>query len=114
MGDTEAIRAILRQAFSNLGIRAEIPFLLPGPDAFECDAYLPDFGGPTGMVVCTRFSLDDSSLYSRLAKAAKGSGLYISTMALSRELDLAEIMDAMADWGYYGPSERRPSWLPIR
>jgi hypothetical protein len=96
-----------------LDFQIEAPFTLQVEgQSIKCLAFLPDFGGPNGMLVGATlpptFETDP-----RLIELAKRRGLYLSFVNPlgwnSFHEDAAK--EALTDWGFFGPSSRRPSWL---
>jgi len=80
--------------------------------AVLCSAYLPDFGGPAGMV----FGLlegPDHEVDKRLSSAADAQGLYHSFInaEVYESYDEEVFKEALTDWGFFGDEERRPVWL---
>lgn len=97
------------------GIEINAPFVLNiGNEPFACIAFLPHFGGPKGMVIAPMdlpaFSSDD-----RVFVVARKSGLFCSFVnvnAFMRDAVPDDLFkEALNDWGYYGPSEKRPKWF---
>lgn len=99
-------------AAADLGIRVEAPFELRTDDGrvATCAAWLPDFGGPRGTVLASRFAPDWAP------EAAAAAGYYTSGLnpAHYEPYDRARYVAALTDWGWYGDAEARPSWCPER
>ena len=114
-----------RVAASALSIRVEVPHLLKTLDGEEvlCVAHLPDFGGPSGMVIGLTTYNNDKAVIS----AAKSRGLYWSFInpkvyerydeevfmpyVINRWSACARPREALADWGFFGKEDHRPGWL---
>jgi hypothetical protein len=100
-----------RVAASALSIRVEVPHLLKTLDGEEvlCVAHLPDFGGPSGMVIGLTTYNNDKAVIS----AAKSRGLYWSFInpKVYERYDEEVFKEALADWGFFGKEDHRPGWL---
>lgn len=106
-----------RAAAKDLSIEIEIPYLMKTSCGKEIRsvAYLPDFGGPKGMVI-SLYSHSISDDNKDLQSAAKSQGLYYSFInpEFYQRYDEKEFREALADWGYFGTDNRRPKWLQTR
>jgi hypothetical protein len=104
-----------RAAASALSIRIEAPYLLKTPDGREimCTAHLPEFGGPRGMVLGL-VNVPAHKNDSGIRAAAEALGLYYSFInpEIYGHYDKAIFIEALADWGFFGDEDQRPSWLP--
>ncbi len=93
-------------AAAELGIRLTWPFVLMQDGMeYEFIALLPDFGSPSGALIC---SFDKWNLYTHVARS-KGfycSGLTESYARYERRL----FVDTLNDWGWYGPAEEKSIW----
>lgn len=100
----EHVEAAWRFAAALLTIRFEcIPIQLPQwAEAFAV-GYIPDFGGTKGMLL---FLLDGPH---ELSSIAKENGFYCSFMSYT-SYERALFTDALNDWGYFGPADRKPPW----
>lgn len=104
-----------KYAAEELGIDMIAPYTLPfqGGQVIYV-AYLPHFGGPRGMVVGGVLSFEEPDI-DRIKRCAEEAGLYRSIVALLQSVDtpftIEQLKEALVDWGYYGPTEKRPSWL---
>lgn len=101
------------EASSKLGIKVVAPYTLTvGNESRGCLAFLPDFGGPNGMVVA---ALTSSTLLSdpRLHEPARKRGLFCSSVDPRgwAQYDEAVFKEALEDWGYYGPQDKCPAWF---
>lgn len=107
------IRAWL-EASAKLGIKVIAPYTLSdGNQSLRCLAYLPDFGSPNGMVVAPLTSpalLSDRHLH----ELAQKKGLFCSSIDPLgwAQYDETAFKDALVDWGFFGPDNERPAWLP--
>ena len=101
----EAILRAWLQAGADLGIRVTAPFTLhvSEVEAVTYEAHIVDFGGPNGTVVGV---LDDKLNDCRSLKGYYGSNLAPSYRNYNRQ----HFIDTLNDWGWFGPSELRPSW----
>ena len=96
-------------ASRDLGIRYVHPFTFmtrDGRTATTTGGWLPEFGGPLGTVLTTRF--DDDWLDDEIV----GLGYYTSRLSPhSYEPYRREIyIETLNDSGWYGPPEAKPSW----
>lgn len=89
-------------AASDLGFRLEAPYRLvtSAGDRIWVEGFLPDFGGDRGMV------------FRSVAHTAPSTDLYVSLIATTYRRYAREIfVEALTDWGWFGPADRRPDWL---
>lgn len=97
-----------------LEIRVFAPYpFASGNSASECVAYLPDFGGPGGMLlsaICPPEFLTDC----QLTVDAHSAGYYVSFISADSYafFDGTKFKEALIDWGFYGPPDMRPTWIP--
>jgi len=103
-----------REACNRLMVRVTAPFdLASGASSVKCIAFLPDFGGPNGMVILS-MDLPEVKPDQNLASLAKRDGLYFSFLNVSVFANKAvpdEVFkEVLEDWGYFGPLDRRPKW----
>jgi hypothetical protein len=96
---------------------AELGFELTAPFAIEldgesviCVAFLPHFGGPNGMIVAV---LDpQSSIDQRIIQYSRKNGLFYSFVGLNYgNYERSRFVEALEDWGYYGPQDKCPVWF---
>ena len=101
----EAISQAWLQAGADLGIRATAPFTLHVSDleAITYEAHVLDFGGPKGTVTGV---LDDKLIDCRSVQGYYWSNLAPSYRSYKRKC----FIETLNDWGWFGPSELRPSW----
>jgi hypothetical protein len=94
------------RAADELGIRITVPYVISsgrGPAVYV--AFIPDFGGPRGMVVWPVAGKDD-----RLV-AAREAALYFSQLSASYSaFDRQLFIDTLTDWGWFGPDDDKPGW----
>ena len=112
----ESIRLIAqswRTASKRLHIRVSAPHQVTrGKETLSCAAFLPDFGGPHGMVIGITqppsFEVD-----RQLIEFAHSSGVYYTFVNpnLYRKFDETVFMEALRDWGFFGSQERKPPWI---
>jgi hypothetical protein len=96
-----------------LSIRVVAPFeFRAGAASYNCIAYLPDFGGPRGMLI-EAFVPRKSPRNKALDRDAQAAGYYRSSISADvyQDFDRAKFQEALVDWGYYGPAVSRPQWL---
>jgi hypothetical protein len=109
----KAIKSWIRGG-RELGFRVTAPYVLRVNDkSVTCVGFVPDFGGPNGMVIGgmapPQFQTD-----SQLVECAKTANMYWSFVNL-QDYDQYQpdvLKEALADWGFWGPKELRPPWLP--
>src|SRR5215207_9908319 len=106
--------AAWRQAAADLGVRIESPFTVSASGVeFIFPFHLPDFGAPSGMV-CGVFSdpddLHDPDGPSCSFFVAEQAGFWCSVISRRsyEHYDRAHFVEALTDWGYYGPASSRP------
>lgn len=90
-----------REAADRLEIRVIAPYelKLPDGDVLEVEAFLPDFGGPRGIVAV---SMEDEVRGRRAAAA----DLYVSLLGLDyRQFDEALFRETLEDWGRFGAAD---------
>lgn len=93
-----------RQASMDLEIRLVAPFDLIGYEdrVGQAVAYLPDFGGPRGMIVT---GLDGPT------SGSSGEGYYWSRLGDSYSgYDRQLFIDTLNDWGWFGDERLKPTW----
>jgi hypothetical protein len=102
-------------ACHRLGVRIDAPFTL-GSDGslIDCIAFLPDFGGPKGMVVGA-MDLPKIKPNALVLQLAHKDGLYASfinaTPYACATIKDSLYQEALSDWGFFGPENKRPVWL---
>lgn len=101
------------EASRDLGIRYVHPFTVTTSDGRELTTtggYLPDFGGPLGTVLLTRF--DPEELCELFDEAIEERGYYSSGLnpncyePYRRDV----YIEALDDWGWFG-KEPPPAWF---
>lgn len=105
MLDTQMIGA-WREAAACLAIRVLAPhsFTLPDGRTVDVEAFLPDFGDPSGAIAV---ALADHER-GRLAELA---GCFVSRLAATYcVFDRELFRETLDDWGWHGPSDARPTW----
>lgn len=102
-----------REAERQLGICLTAPYeFVTHSISRTCIAYLPDFGSINGMIIDAAFApFYDTD--ERLIEEAAKLGLFVSSINVDTYdvFDKVVYREALSDWGFFGPSERRPSWL---
>jgi hypothetical protein len=96
-------------AAADLGLSVAAPASLDSPGGLETfDALIKDFGSPEGVLVVAI-----GSVTSDMRRLAESRGMFLSELSAdaygsySREL----FVDALRDWGWFGPTSSRPTWL---
>jgi hypothetical protein len=93
-----------REAASDLNIRLVAPFEWLSPEGIvqPFEGYLPDFGGPNGMVF----------LYLGHESRSMPDQFYWSKVGDSyRIYDRTFFIETLNDWGYFGDESLMPSWF---
>lgn len=112
--ETELLQA-WREAASSLSVRVEAPYIIKAAngEAIECVAYLPDFGGPKGMVIGI-IAPPEFQTNSALKLAAESLELFYSFINrdVYRKYQEEIFKEALRDWGYQGSESLRPFWVP--
>jgi hypothetical protein len=105
-------------AWAEIGKELEIRVIAPfeiasGQDLIRCIAFLPNFGGPRGMVMGAIDPDSPSITDQRISKYAKENGLYCSFVGLGTygTRSKSSFVEALEDWGYYGPTDDCPPWF---
>jgi hypothetical protein len=104
---------VWRTAGEKLGFTVEAPyeFVLSGR-THSCLAFLPHFGTPKGIIVLgtrpPRFEAD-RSIAADAAQA--GVGCSFVNVELYGRYDQELFESTLSDWGYHGPSDKKPGWL---
>ncbi len=91
-----------------LGIRSTFPYVIVDPDgvSYRYLGLVHEFGAATGTLIGSADTCPEGSLRERdfalslFSPTSPGLG--------SR----AEAIEMLAEWGWCGPAERRPTWLP--
>jgi hypothetical protein len=112
--DIDVLSSVWRKAGDVLGVSIQAPYVFVAQDGgeFRCLAFMPDFGGPKGMLVAgthgPEFKTDPA-----LSAAAASAGLYCSFVNADAYciFDGDSFKEALRDWGFFGNPCRRPSWL---
>ena len=100
------------KASRRLGIRIVAPYVLEAEgESVKCLAFLPEFGGPNGMVVAA-MTPPEFETDARLIECAKGKGLFCSFVNPLGWTQYNEtgFKNALQDWRYYGPGGGCPRW----
>ena len=93
-------------AARELGVEVVAPhtLVLPSGATVEVEAFLPHFGGPNGAAAV---ALQDG----QRCELAANAGQFISLLAESyRAFERSRFQETLDDWGWYGPTARRPVW----
>jgi hypothetical protein len=94
---------------ADLGVEFVSPFVLelPSHAPIEVTGLLPHFGGPKGTVICSR---REATLAPELADTA-GYNVPGLNPFWYEDYDRPRFMETLREWGWFGPSHLRPSWL---
>lgn len=78
----------------------------------SCVAYLPDFGGPKGIVIELN-NPPDFEIDKGLVDAAKAKGISYSFMnfKIYKEYQEDGFKEVLIDWGFFGDESLRPEWM---
>jgi hypothetical protein len=103
-GLDEKLIAAWRQAGANLGVRVIAPHTLRGSDGqtVECEAFLPDFGSPTGAVIV--------SLRTERRERAKLRSVPDLWCSVAPRRGVSVGADVLEDFEWFGPADQAPSW----
>jgi hypothetical protein len=103
----EKIVAAWLEASNDLGVTVIAPYRVEtrGPQVLWCEAFIPDFGSPTGALAIS--SRSRTMVRPVLRKASRWhSELGDGYARYSRKL-FAETLD---DWGWFGQEQLKPDW----
>jgi hypothetical protein len=97
--DQKLIDSWLKVA-DDLGVRVVAPYRLSAPDGshIDCEAYVPDFGSPSGAVVFSR-----KTERRERARLRALTGIWRSINAIGSK-------ECLDDWEWFGPVGMEPSW----
>ena len=103
----EKITAAWLEASKDLGIAVVAPYRVEttGPTPIWCEAFIPDFGSPTGAVVLSSKSRRMVRPVLREAKrwhSELGDG--------SRKYSRRYCVETLNDWGWFGQEHLKPDW----
>lgn len=106
--DERLVQAWL-DAGSDLGIRVVAPYPLPTGNGKEvrCEAFLPDFGSPSGAAV---LSPKTERQIRPVVKAMEGLWYSVHGRLDRLAYERSRFVDVLEDWGWFGPAEQKPSW----
>ena len=103
--------AFWRTVSEDLGIEVVAPFHLLMADGSQltATALVKQFGAKNGMVVDADYAVLEPHTQSLVANS------YGYSAISSRDAQLYErtnLIEALADWGWSGAADQKPSWLP--
>lgn len=111
--DKRAI-ALWRAAADDLGIRVTAPAELRDAEGrpFACEAFVPDFGSPTGAAVMS--AKTERRLRPRLR--ALGDRLWVSVEPRRQPSAYVRghFIRELEDWGWFGAAGAEPDWYVDR
>ena len=96
-----------------LGLDVITPFEVALPDGslIQAPALLRKFGAKKGMLLFEEYSADLRAVTSVLVNTGYGFSV-LGRPRESEQIDLEVIKEILADWGWSGPPDQEPSWLP--
>lgn len=96
------------EAAEQLDIDVEAPYAVDSPTgSVTFLAFLPDFGGPNGMVVASTAN-EDGDLPAQVASDA---GLFYTQLTENYSVfDEERFRDTLSDWGWHGGHGNAPPW----
>ena len=113
-GEFLALTTAWIKAADILNVRLESPyrFNADAEEGISCVGYLPDFGGPKGMVI-SYLSAPNLEIDSDLASKTKEAGIYCSFInpKVYEKYDEEVFKEALVDWGFCGNEKMRPGWM---
>lgn len=77
-----------------------------------CTGLLPDFGGPLGALICSRFDRTEDCVYDD----ADAVGYYASGLSPFHyeQFDRERFVETLNDWGWFGDPAEVPLWFTGR
>lgn len=101
-----------KRVSQDLGIEVETPteILLTDKTKVRAAALVRSFGAKMGMVVDADWSVI-APFAKRLLECGYGYSANIG--ASSEKYKCGDMIEILADWGWSGPADERPLWLPI-
>jgi hypothetical protein len=98
-----------QEAGRDLGIRVTAPAGLSGSSGnpFLCEAFVPDFGSPSGTIVVSRKT---ERRVRRELRGLEGVAVTISPERQQRAYVRKSIIDELIDWGWFGAPGDEPDW----
>lgn len=104
---------VWRKASRQLGFKLVSPYRVKnGTKVLTCFGFLPHWGSKNGMLIgITR--QPDFEIDAALKTYAEKKKMFYSFINPGGYIryDEAYFKDTLADWGYFGPEDERPSWL---
>ena len=100
-----------QQASIDLGFEFVTPytFIDDAGNSHTCSGLVVHFGCAKGTLIVSQYDEDPDA-------DVVGAELGYYTSALSpyhyEKYDRGVFMETLADWGWYGPPEKRPAWIP--
>jgi hypothetical protein len=100
-----------REAAEDLGIAVMAPAELRAPAGrpFRCEAFVRDFGSPSGGLV-----LSDRT-ERRVREQLRGGDFWYAIHPTRTRTAYARgtFIDQLVDCGWFGPADARPDWWPV-
>jgi hypothetical protein len=100
-----------QEAAKDLGFEFVAPYTFVDGDGrtYSCSGLLVHFGGPKGTLIVSQYDLDPD-----IDDVGAELGYYTSALnpLHYEKYDRRLFMETLIDWGWYGPIERRPPWMP--
>jgi len=101
-----------KEAARDLGIEFKSPFRFSTEDGHElvCSGLLVHFGGPRGTLIISGSQDQD---VDKIWDSAESLGFYSSALnpIHYEKYKRKAFIDTLNDWGWHGPSKRRPKWF---
>ena len=96
-----------------LGVKVTAPYEMRSDSGLVTyAAFLPEFGNLNGMLIGV-LTLPDHEVDEGAKQAAKRAGMYVSFVnaEIYEEYKKEVFVEALRDWGYFGPEKYKPQWL---
>lgn len=106
--------ALWRAAADDLGIRVIAPAELRDSDGepFVCEAFVPDFGSPTGAVVVS--AKTERRLRPRLRAPGDRLWLAVEPRQQASAYVRKHFIRVLEDWSWFGEAGAEPDWYVDR
>ena len=105
----------VQRAWATAADQLNIEVITPFRFSYEsqsvaCVAFLPHFGSLNGMIVALLLGYE---IDKRVSQYTDNNSMYCSYLnpEAYATFDEQKYQEALADWGYFGPPEKRPHWL---
>ena len=106
--DDESITEAFLAAGRDLGVEVVAPYVLMADGRrHKFSAFVPYFGNSKGIVIA---AMPSSHALSEAARKV-GLGISFVNQEMYGTYGRDHFIDMLTEWGFYGPDEKRPSWL---